>query len=356
MSPFDNRIIQEDVKEIAQRNIEWENLMHTSILITGAYGMIASYCAFMIFYLNETCQNAGIELYLLGRSEYKMKKRFGELLDRPYCHMIISELKDEENVLPAGMDYVIHAASPASSQFFASAPLSVIEPNVFGTYALLRAVKACKSFLFVSSGEVYGNTNIETVSEMQYGISDPLDIRYSYGESKRMGECICNAFFYQYHIPVKIVRLGHTYGPTMDISSDKRVFSEFVANVVKKEDILIKSDGKGMRAFCYTADAAAAFYTVLLQGENGNAYNVANRKGLLSIRELAECLKGLFPERNLQIRYGFRDLREDYVESRQKKHSIPCTEKIEALGWECKYDVQTGFYRTVTGIEEFGVR
>ena len=46
-------IIEEDLEDIFQRNIPWEKLKGTTVLITGAYGMLASYVVFMLLYLNE---------------------------------------------------------------------------------------------------------------------------------------------------------------------------------------------------------------------------------------------------------------------------------------------------------------
>lgn len=345
-------IIWEDMKEIFGRRTKWEELYGKRVLVTGAYGMLASYSVFMLIFINETVPSANIEIFALGRSRTRAEKRFGEYFHRPYFHFINIDLSDLENQ-DFGFDYAIHAASPASSQYYSIDPISVITPNVFGTNQLLRRAKRlnAKSVLYISSGEVYGKIYSETVREDEYGTSDPLDIRYCYGESKRMGECLCKCYEHQYGVPTKIVRLGHTYGPTLDIVNDKRVYAEFTRNIVNSEDIQIKSSGRPMRAFCYAADAVAAFYLVLLHGKSGEAYNVANRNAFTSISELANVLVSLFPEKNLSVQYGSREPDENYIESPQERHSIPSTEKIEALGWQCKYGIRDGFYRTVKSIE-----
>ena len=342
-----NVIVREDLEELYSRGIKWERLYGKNVLITGAYGMLASYAVFMLIYLNEF-HSAGISIYALGRNEEKARKRFGEYFERNYFSFIKNDLSTPLDNIPK-MDFIIHAASLASSQFYGTNPVDTALPNVLGTYELLRfSVKnKVESLLFVSSGEVYGTTNADLISENDYGPSDPLDIRYCYGEGKRMGECFCKCFERQYEVPVKIVRLGHTYGPTMDLKNDKRVFAEFVSNIVANEDIVIKSDGSPMRAFCYIADAIAGFFKVLLDGKNGEAYNIANKNGLISIRELAETLISLYPEKGLAFKYVPRSVDDDYIESTQKKHNIPDTEKLEKLGWECRYGINEGFSRTI---------
>lgn len=347
-----NKILKEDMKELFDRGIDWPLLYNSSVLITGAYGMLASCITFMLIYLNEE-HNAGIEIYAVGRNKNKAQKRFGTYYGAPYFHFVESDLSSafSRNISPK---YIIHSASYASSNFFAETPVDTTIPNVIGTYNILDMASRVhsKSILFVSSGEVYGRTNCDTIYEDGYGISDPLDVRYCYGESKRMGECLCNCYYHQYGVPVKIARLGHTFGPTMDIVNDKRVFSEFVGNVVRGENIMIKSDGSPMRAFCYSADAVAAFFKILLDGQNGEAYNIANMKGLISMRNLAEMLVSLFPEKGIKTTFIKRNTDDTYIESSMKKHNVPNTEKLQALGWECRYSVKDGFYRTIISFDD----
>ena len=92
----------------------------------------------------------------------------------------------------------------------------------------------------------------------------------------------------------------------MDITNDNRVFAEFVSNVVQGKDIVMKSDGSAVRIFCYIADAVLGYFMVLLNGRDGEAYNVANSEGRCSIRELAQILCELFPEKHLSVIYETR--------------------------------------------------
>jgi UDP-glucuronate decarboxylase len=111
-----------------------------------------------------------------------------------------------------------------------------------------------------------------------------------------------SSFAHQFDIDTSIVRPFHTYGPGLSFD-DGRVFADFVANIVRNEDISMNSDGSAIRSFCYIKDATEGFLTVLLKGEKGDAYNIANPDGELSIRALAETLTGLFPEKGLKARF-----------------------------------------------------
>lgn len=63
-----------------------------------------------------------------------------------------------------------------------------------------------------------------------------------------MGENICVSYHEQYGVPAKIIRPFHTYGPGMALD-DGRVFADFVANVVNRQDIVMMSDGSAVRPF-----------------------------------------------------------------------------------------------------------
>lgn len=342
-----NKIILEDMKYLYQYDSDmWRQLNNRSVLVTGAYGMLPSYMVFMLIYLNEYIEDFNTEIICIVRDEKKLRSRFGEYIERPYFKTIIGDVVNP--ILYDGkIDYIIHGASPASSQFYGVNPVGVLLPNVLGTYQTLEVAreKKVRGYLFFSSGEIYGQLEKELIHENDCGGLDPTDVRSCYGEGKRAGEIMCKCYAHQYHIPTRMVRPCHTYGPTMDITNDNRVFAEFVSNVVQGKDIVMKSDGSAVRIFCYIADAVLGYFMVLLNGRDGEAYNVANSEGRCSIRELAQILCELFPEKHLSVICETRS--DSYLENQHKVHPAYSTEKIEKLGWKTHYSLEAGFKRTV---------
>ena len=341
-------IIDEDLEEVYKRKETWEEYKDANVLITGSYGMLASYLVFFYIYLNEKYEY-NINLYCQGRSSEKMMNRFGKYTKKSYFHGVYKNL-DSKFSVDDNMDYVIHAASLANPSHYAVRPIEVEEPNVIGTYYLLRMCEQMKikKFLFFSSGDVYGEMeqSTENISEDMYGAVNQLDEHSCYGESKRMGETWCVSFFRERNIPTVIARIGHTYGPTMDIENDPRVFSTFVRNVINQEDIIMLSDGKSRRPFCYIADSIAAFLLLLDEGKVGEAYNVCNDVEFISIEELADTLVNI-TNNDVKVIKKQRDLKDNYVEANFNKANKPISEKLRQIGWECKYDVQTGFGRVI---------
>lgn len=346
-----NRIIHEDLEEIFSRKAGWERLRKKTLLITGAYGMLASYLVFYCIYLNEVW-NYDITLILAVRNLKKLERRFGEYAKKKY---IIGYCKDinEPISLEEPVDYIIHGASLASSQYYSSIPIEVILPNILGTLRLLEFAekKNVKGFLLFSSGEIYGKVDdtISIITEQSMGISDPLNIRNCYCESKRMAEMLCYAWHWQKQIPIKIARICHTYGPTIDIENDTRVFSAFVNDIIHNRNIVMNSDGSAKRPFCYLADATAGFLQILLDGVEGEAYNLCNSDEFLSISELAEILVGLYPQQNLKVERRILPGKDKILQKIESEAAFS-NSKLKELGWLCKYDTETGFRRTIESI------
>lgn len=296
--------------------------------------------------MNEI-SSAKLSVVGLVRNRERAVERFAHLGSRQDFTLVVQDVREPYDG-PAPVDYIIHAASQASPKYYSLDPAGTFESNVLGTLQMLRVAKRNKSegFLFFSSGEVYGHHQDTTVpvSESSFGVLDPINVRSCYGEGKRAGETLCASWHAQYGIPAKVVRLSHTYGPGMRLD-DGRVFADFVADIVAGRNIIMKSDGSARRPFCYLADATAAFFSVLLNGIDGEAYNVGSDRET-SILELAETLCDLFPDRGSQVERQERRPEDPYIPSNQLGGHFDLS-KIRSLGWEPKTDIREGFRRTV---------
>ncbi len=349
---LNNRIIAEDMNDIMERNIPWKQFDGCNVLITGAGGMIGSYMVLTLLWLEKL--DVFVHVYAVVRNEDKFRNQFAELMDTGRLHIIVSDLSKSISI-DAKIDYMIHAASLASSQFYQSYPMEVMAPNTIGTYHLLQLAKkhSVKGFLFFSSGEIYGSLQSEiNISEDISGRLNNLDIRNCYAESKRAGEAMCVAASTEYGIPTKIARIFHTYAPTLDVDHDKRVFSEFVHDIINRQDIVMKSDGKAKRSFCYITDAISALFLILLKGKSQEAYNVCQTKEFISIRELAERILLLRPEENLQILVEKRNASEEYMENKEICTAVPLNTKVKELGAVFRIGIEEGFGRVIDFFEE----
>jgi nucleoside-diphosphate-sugar epimerase len=245
-------------------------------------------------------------------------------------------------------DYIIHAASQASPKYYETDPVGTMTANILGTYNLLEYIKGknCLGFLYFSSGEVYGTPTKNLVGEKDYGYLDITNTRSCYGESKRASETLGFCYHKQYHTPFVVVRPSHTYGPGL-LLDDGRVFADFIRDALIGKEIIMKSNGSASRPFCYLSDATIAFFTVLLKGESGCAYNVANVDAFLSVSELAEIVSKLGDSGTIPIKHIAISKSATLAPITEIKTPRPDVSLIESLGWVPCIAPSVGFRRTI---------
>jgi UDP-glucuronate decarboxylase len=343
------KTIAEDILEIAH-DLDVEQMRGKKVLIAGAGGFLPAYMVETLLYLNKS-QNINCNLFALVRNSVKAAERFAHYANRSDLTLIQSDVSAPLTNLPRA-DIIIHAASPASPKYYAHDPVGVMHANLLGINNLLDMARLWKSekFLYFSSSEVYGQvpSSAPPIKEKDYGYIDILNVRSCYAESKRAAETLGLSYWKQHGVPCKIVRPFHTYGPRMPLD-DGRVFADFVADVVHHRDIKIKSDGSAIRSFCYLSDAVRGFFKVLLHGQPGVAYNVANPEGTLSILELAELLVGM--SSGIFVEHIGSNAASNYLQSPIARN-IPDIELISSLGWVPRYLPKEGFSRTIRSFLE----
>ncbi len=345
-------IIAEDVDSILAAPLPWDRLDGRTILVTGAAGFLGSYLTETLLRRNERAGNGASRVVGLVRDGRRAAQRFSHHRHRADLRWLVQDAAEP----PPGdlhADVIVHAASQASPRYYGLDPVGTMRPNVVGTDHLLRFAARCRAerFLFVSTSEVYGNVppDRNPIREDEPGAVDPAAVRSCYAESKRAGETLCVAYRRQMGVPTVIVRPFHTYGPGL-APGDGRVFADFVECVVAGRDIVLTSDGRALRAFCYVSDAIRGILTALFQGGDGEPYNVGNEQSESSIRALAELLVGLFPDRRLKVVRQPVDEKSGYIPSAVARN-CPDTSKLRALGWSPTIGLAEGFRRTVRSAE-----
>jgi len=343
-----SEIVHRDLDQIVKANINWNRFKNKTVFVSGGAGLLPSYFVQSLLHAN-TLYNLKLKVICMSRSFQSVDKRLGYWLSDPCLKIIIHDVTHSipDNIMPS--DYVIHAASQASPKFFSIDPVGTLLTNTIGTQHLLEYAARSKSekFMFFSSGEVYGIplNPAEPITETSYGYLDPMNVRSCYAESKRVGETMCVSWAKQYDLHTIVVRPFHTYGPGMELD-DGRVFADFIADVVAKKDITIRGDGSEKRSFCYLADATVGFLSVLLNGANSEAYNVANPSCEISMKNLAKLISDLFPDRSIKIRFEDSESKKKYLKS-PVLQSLPSIEKIKKIGWLPETSLEEGFSKTI---------
>ena len=342
-----NNIIREDMDNIFRAG-NYEALKDKVVLVTGPYGMLASYVMFFLLYLNEV-HSYNIKIISISRNANMFNKRFQMYAEK--ITNISQSVNEEVNIR---CDYIIHAASLASPDVYERFPVDVALPNIIGTYNLLELANRYKArFLFFSSSCVYGDFKGEwkTVKESDFGSMDPLSPHSCYDESKRAGETLCAAYYTQKGVETVMARIAHNYGPTMDIANDPRVYASFIKNALAGENIQMKSDGSARRSFCYISDATAAYFKLLLDGKPGEAYNVCNTEQTITIKELGQIIADLG---NVELIHVKRKKEENYLQDTSPDTLLYSNEKVKELGVTFEVDIRSGFERILKFYQSVG--
>lgn len=336
-----SKLYTEDLETTLAHAVDIEKLYGKKVLITGATGTIGSFAADALIHLNQK-EKANIRVLLAGRSVEKLQNQFGNHDNVKYLsYDLNAPIEFDEDI-----DYVIHAAGNAHPAAFNGDPVGTIVGNVDSTYRLLEYAKnhGGKRFLYVSSGEVYGqgDSSLDAFDETYSGYLDVLSPRSCYPLSKRMAENLCVSYWKQHGVESVIVRPCHTYGPFMT-SSDNRAHAQFLHNALAGKDIVMKSAGTQMRSYNYVADCVAGLLTVLVDGETGEAYNLANPKSTLTIAEFAK--KTAAAE---DCKVVFENPTEaDVANQSPIPKQVLSTEKLEELGWRPAFDIDVGIRHTL---------
>ena len=352
------KVVNEDSEEIigyCTPELLLNAFKDKTVLVTGASGMIGSYFIYTLLKLNEL-YSANVNIKAFVRNPGKLDEY---IKNDDHVEVVVGDITTLGPLEVDGpVDYVIHAASPASPKIMSKEPVMTNLANTLGTIKTLDLAnsKGASGYLFISSREIYGEPNEgqeEFTEDGPLGQVNPLVPRNGYAEGKKAAENLCSGYHDEYGLNTKIVRLAHTYGPGMSIT-DGRVQADFLNNIIHDQNIVLKSDGSSVRTYTYIADAIKAMFLVLATDSKELVYNIADEASKTSIRELAETMVSIEPEKGLKLVFDIPESDINLTKgSASFTHGILSTKRIrEELGWTPKYSIKEGFTRTVEHLRE----
>src|SRR5580765_4372174 len=186
------------------------------------------------------------------------------------------------------VDFVYHAASPASPIDYLRLPLHTLKVGSHGTHHTLGLAKAHRArFLLASTSEVYGDPKVHPQTEDYWGHVNPIGPRGVYDEAKRYAEALVMAYHRQQGVDTCIARIFNTYGPRMR-SHDGRAIPTFMRQAFDNQPLTVFGEGGQTRSFCYVDDLIRGFLLLAECGEH-MPVNLGN-PAEFTILELAQTI------------------------------------------------------------------
>jgi UDP-glucose 4-epimerase len=239
------------------------------VLVTGANGLLG----------RSVCKQLQDQNFLVNAIEH------AKLLPQTDCAERINiDLSSNWTLeqLPKSVDAIICLAQSSKFREFPNSALDVFNVNVASTARLLDYAKrvGTKSFIYASSGGVYGNGS--QAFKENAAIVPAGQLGYYLG-SKACGEILVQSYASVFQVTV--IRPFFIYGPGQNRSM---LIPRLMDSVASAKPISLQgSDGIRINPV-HVEDASAAVAAALERKESAT-YNIAG-PDVLSIREIAEAM------------------------------------------------------------------
>lgn len=333
---LENEIYRKSIETIFFQDLDFSLLKNKRVLITGATGLIGSVLVDMLRLADEKFA-LNLKFALVARNRKKFEEIFGREKNISFIeHDMTKSFEYDERI-----DFAIHLAANTHPVAYATQPVETITTNFLGTMSILDLCKKNPGsrFLNVSSVEIYGENKSEKLrlSETDFGYIDCNTTRAGYNESKRLSETLCQAYKSQFGIDFVTARICRCYGPTLK-KDDSKALSQFIFHALNGEDIVLKSAGEQYFSYIDVFSAATAMLFIMLKGESGEAYNIADEKQDIKLKELAKVaaeigkVKVIFDLPTETETKGFSKANVALLDS----------SKLKSLGWKCNTAIEEG--------------
>ena len=215
-------------------------------LITGAAGFLGAALANRLVQAGHVVR--GLDDLSTGQPDALDKDVFlnrGDVNDRPKLWTLLQDI-----------DCVFHLAARVSVQESVLYPREYNLVNVGGTVTLLEAIRdvGVGRVVFISSGAVYGDQEIQPLSE-----SAALNPRSPYAVSKLAAEYYIRTIGQLWEIETVILRVFNAYGPGQHLPPvHAPVIPYFLRQASLNGNLVVHGDGTQTRDYVYIEDVVDA--------------------------------------------------------------------------------------------------
>lgn len=180
------------------------------------------------------------------------------------------------------IDTVVHAGAFTPKNSTESNSIALSNSNIFNTQQLLfHLPPTVKQVVFLSTLDIYENTN-SIINEST--AIHPVSL---YGYSKLYCEKIVEAWGKANNVAVKILRIGHVYGPGEE-KYQKLIPASF-AKLLKGQSLQIWGSGGELRSFIYIDDVVNLIIQSIESAKAHTPVNIVSNHAV-SIKQLVQLI------------------------------------------------------------------
>ncbi|MFA6049693.1 MAG: NAD(P)-dependent oxidoreductase [Candidatus Paceibacterota bacterium] len=303
--------------------------MNRRILVTGASGFVG---AALIRRLKETPGNMVITIrrdYIPSEPILEDVCLRGDITDYDLVRRAVADFE---------VDTIFHLASQSIVRICAADPVTAYNVNVMGTVNILEAVRSVgggrvKSVVVSTSDKAFGH------APAPYTEETPLMPKYTYEATKACQDIVCQNYFHNYEVPVKIARFSNIYGPGDPNWS--RLIPNTIRKIISGERPQLYTDvADYIREFVYIDDAVDGILLLDEKAPPGEIYCVGGTSVCKIdnlVKMILDICKSSLSIELIQKQAVFKEIETQYIDAT----------KVKALGWNAKFSLEEGLKRTI---------
>ena len=301
------------------------------LLVTGGLGFIGSNFILNVLKNNSDITVTNVDAELIGSdpsnldelndsSNYKYVK--GNITNKILMEKLI---ENSDCVVNFAAESFVDRSIVDANQFLVS--------NIRGTYTILEIIRNHKKrFVQISNDEVFGSMEIGSADE-----EHRLNPSNPYAATKASAELLVNSYVNTYDLDCVITRCTNNYGP-------RQFYEKLVPKAIflakQNKKIPIYGRGKNIRDWIYVDDHCDAVFKILLDGKQGQSYNISANNELDNISIVNKILEILDKPSDLI----------EYVTDRpghDLRYSLDSSKIQDSLNWKPQTSFDDGLKSTI---------
>jgi len=256
-------------------------------------------------------------------------------------------------------DYIFHMAAQCGVPTSVVNPRRDFEVNTIGTFNMLEhARKSGSKVVYASTNKVYPIHDAWTLDgDMwrwendeyhEHGFPVVDDIRGSrtpYGNSKYMGDLLCQEYHHMYGLQIGVFRMSCIYGPNQFSFEEQGWITWFAIANLKEMLINIYGDGYQVRDILWVEDVVDIYHQFMESSTEHGVWNLGGGENQVTLKQAMEIISRITGKEFVKVNYA------DWRPSDQKVYTTDIRPLRESFGWAPTVGIEEGIFRMISWVK-----